>query len=124
MRQFTKTSRSLYAATILVGLSASLMACGSAPDLTGNWSADDGSGTKVINQAGPCRGMFYSGGKPLDIGGGMSCSLSEKKDSNGRYSLVVSQPPNQDSYQVEFNGNDAATVYDSSGTRLYSMNRL
>lgn len=101
-----------------------LAGCGSAPELTGNWSADDGTGTKVINEAGACRGMFYSGGKPLDIGGGMSCSLSDKKGSDGRYSLVVSQPPNEASYQVEFNGDDSATVYDKSGARLYSMEKL
>ncbi|MFC9352887.1 hypothetical protein [Arthrobacter sp. NPDC057013] len=101
-----------------------LTGCSGAPELTGHWSADDGTGTKVINDAGACRGMFYSGGKPLDIGGGMSCSLSDKKGSNGHYSLVVTQPPNEASYQVEFNGNDSATVYDGSGARLYSMKRL
>lgn len=125
MRQFTRLYRPLFAGMMLVCLTAALTGCGGgAPDLTGNWSADDGTGTKVINEAGACRGMFYSGGKPLDIGGGMSCSLSEKKSSNGRYSLVVSQPPNQASYQVEFSGDDAATVYDGSGARLYSMKRL
>jgi hypothetical protein len=124
MQQSTKTPRSLYAAAGLIAISAALTGCGGAPDLAGNWSADDGTGTKVINEAGACRGMFYSGGKPLDIGGGMSCSLSEKKGADGRYSLVVSQPPNQASYQVEFSGNDAATVYNGAGARLYSMKRL
>ena len=77
----------------------------------------------VVHETGACHGMFYSGGKPLNIGGGMTCSLSEKKGPSGRYSLVVSQPPNQAAYEVEFSGNDAATVYDDSGVRLYSMNR-
>lgn len=36
----------------------------------------------------------------------MSCSLSRQKDSSGRYSLVVSQPPNQATYTVSFEGND------------------
>ncbi|VXC14978.1 conserved exported hypothetical protein [Arthrobacter sp. 9AX] len=111
-------------ATVLIGSGVSLASCSSAPDITGNWSADDGTGTKVINEAGACRGMLYSGGKPLDIGGGMSCSLSEKEGPNGRYSLIVTQPPNEASYQVQFEGNDAATIYDSKGTKLYSMTRL
>ncbi|WP_458115970.1 hypothetical protein [Arthrobacter sp. D2-10] len=109
---------------VLSVLIASLTACGGAPDLTGNWSADDGTGVKVITEGGACQGMFYSGGEPLDIGGGMSCSLSDEEGPNGRYSLVVSQPPNQASYQVEFNGNDQVTVYDQSGSLLYSMERL
>lgn len=120
----TKTVRALSAAAVLLGAGMALTGCGGAPDLTGNWLADDGTGTKVINEAGACRGMFYTGGKPLDIGGGMSCSLSDKKGSNGRYSLIVSQPPNEASYQVEFHGNDSAMVYDGSGARLYSMKRL
>lgn len=119
----TKRSGALYGLASLITMSA-LTGCGAAPDLTGNWTADDGTQTKVINEAGACRGMFYSNGKPLDIGGGMSCSLSEKKNSNGRYSLIVSQPPNEASYEIEFDGNDAATVYDGSGTRIYSMKRL
>jgi len=120
----TKSVRAVAVAATLLGIGVALAGCGGAPTLTGNWSADDGSGTKVVNDAGACRGMFYSGGKPLDIGGGMSCSLSDKKGSNDRYSLVVSQPPNEASYQVEFSGNDSATVYDGAGTRLYSMKRL
>lgn len=68
--------------------------------------------------------MYYSGGKTLDIGGGMSCSLSDKKGSNGRYSLVVNQPPNQPTYQVEFKENDDATVFDTAGNRIFSMKRL
>lgn len=124
MTSSTKTVRALTAAAALVGASMGLAGCGSTPELTGNWSPDDGTGTKVINETGACRGMFYSGGKPLDIGGGMSCSLSDKKGSNDRYSLVVSQPPNEASYEVEFNGNDSATVYDMSGARLYSIERL
>ena len=119
-----KTIRSLATAAVLLGAGVVLTGCGGTPELTGNWTADDGTGTKVINEAGACRGMFYTGGKPLDIGGGMSCSLSDKKGANGRYSLVVSQPPNEASYQVEFSGKDSATVYDVSGARLFSMKRL
>jgi hypothetical protein len=104
---------------LLVGLSG----CSGAPDLVGNWQADDGTGMKVIRANGACSGMYYSYSRPLDIGGGMSCSLSSKKGSNDRYTLVVSQPPNQATFEVAFDGNDSATIYDSSGTRLFSMTR-
>ena len=101
-----------------------LTGCGGAPSLVGNWQADDGTGMKVITSGGRCSGMYYLGpGDPLDIGGGMSCSMSSKKDSNGHYSLVVSQPPNQQTLTVSFNGNDEATIYDSSGDRLFAMTR-
>ncbi len=79
---------------------------------------------KVITSDGRCSGMYYLGPRePLDIGGGMSCSMSSNEDSNGRYSLVVSQPPNQQTLRVSFNGDDEATIYDSSGNRLFSMTR-
>lgn len=100
-----------------------LTGCGGTPSLVGNWQADDGTGMKVITSDGRCSSMYYSGGEPLDIGGGMSCSMSSNEDSNGRYSLVVSQPPNQQTLRVSFNGNDEATIYDSSGNRLFSMTR-
>jgi hypothetical protein len=102
----------------------SLTACGGPPSLVGNWLADDGTGMKVIASDGRCSGMYYTGpGQPLDIGGGMRCSLSSKKDNRGRYSLVVSQPPNQQTLRVAFDGDDKATVYNSSGTLLFSMTR-
>jgi hypothetical protein len=107
----------------MVSMSLFLSACGGPPSLVGNWRADDGSGTKVIMENGRCSGMFYSHGEPLDIGGPMSCSMSSKKSGNGRYSLVVTQPPNQATFSIEFDGDDKATVYDSAGNRLYTMTR-
>ena len=124
MQHSSKTPRAFLAAAGLIAIAATLTGCGGTPGLTGNWAPDDGTGTKVITESGACEGMFYSGTKPLDIGGGMSCSLSDKKNSQNRYSLVVSQPPNRASYEVQFDGDDGATVFDSSGTRLYSMKRL
>lgn len=107
----------------IAAIALSLAACSSGPpDMAGNWKANDGSPMKVISSNGPCTGMYYNAGKPLDIGGGMSCSLSQKKDSSGRYSLVVTQPPNQATYAVSFDGNDKATVYDGS-TPIYTMTR-
>lgn len=117
------TPRRLILAGAGIVIAAAISACGSAPTLTGNWKADDGTGLKVITSNGSCQGMYYNGTKPLDIGGPMACSFSDKKGSDGRYSLVVSQPPNQASFEVEFSGNDSATVYSSSGSRLYSMAR-
>lgn len=79
---------------------------------------------KVIMSDGRCSGMYYTGpGSPLDIGGGMSCSMSSEEDSRGRYSLVVTQPPNQQTLRLAFDGNDEVTVYDGSGDRLFTMTR-
>ena len=105
---------------LLLGLTA----CGGGtPSLVGQWRADDGTGVKIINSSGACSGMYYTGsGRSLDIGGGMSCSMSSKKDDNGRYALVVSQPPNQETLRLAFDGNDRATVY-LSGERLFTMTR-
>ena len=111
------------AAACVIATAAVLSGCSSPPALVGNWKADDGT-TKVIADSGACKGMFYSGGKPLDIGGGMTCSLSDKEGADGKYSLVVSQPPNQASFLVEFDGDDSATVYDGTGKRVFAMTRL
>ncbi len=119
----TQSMKKLLSVTIAIVLALTLSACGGPPSLTGNWMADDGSGTKVIMADGRCSGMYYSQGEPLDIGGGMSCSMSSKKGENGRYSLVVTQPPNKTTLYVSFDGDDEATVYDSSGDRLFSMTR-
>jgi len=122
-----KRPATIIAAVLLV---FALSGCGGsgAPTLVGNWRADDGTGTKVITSDGRCSGMYYSRGEPLDIGGGMGCSLSSKKGSDGRYSLVVTQPLigdplNQETLKVSFDGDDEVTIYDSSGVRLFSMTR-
>lgn len=94
-------------AGVLVALVAS--SCSSTPDLVGVWEADDGSGVKTINEDGSCAGMYYNNGEPLDIGGGMTCLLgSEAVD--GRFTLVVQQPPNQAEYAVTFEGDDVALL--------------
>ena len=115
----SKTTAAALAAAALLALAACSPA---APDLVGNWKASDGSPMKVVAKDGRCSGMYYSNGKPLDIGGGMTCSVSSKKDSAGRYSLVVSQPPNQATYSVAFDGDSKATVYAGS-VALYTMTR-
>jgi hypothetical protein len=116
--------RKILAISAAIVLMPALSGCGGTPSLVGQWRADDGTGAKLIGSNGACSGMYYVGpGDPLDIGGPMSCSMSSKKDGAGRYSLVVTQPPNQQTLRISFDGNDAATVYDSAGTRLFSMTR-
>ncbi|WP_437770475.1 hypothetical protein [Arthrobacter sp. KNU40] len=112
----------LLGASLVLASTLALTACDSTPKIAGNWKADDGTAVKTIAQDGRCQGMFYNGTKPLDIGGGMSCSFSTKKDANGRYSLVVSQPPNEASYTVDFTASDTAAVY-SGTTKIYTMTR-
>ena len=107
-----KTTIKLLRIALVLSSSVALTACGSTPKIAGNWITDDGR----------CQGMYYNGTTPLDIGGGMTCSLGSKKDTNGRYALVVSQPPNQASYSVEFTGSDTAVVY-SGSTKIYTMTR-
>lgn len=103
-------------------LMVSLTACGGPPSLVGNWMADDGTGMKVIRSNGACSGMYYSRGEPLDIGGPMSCSIGTKKDGNGRYSLVVTQPPNEQTLKFSFSGDDEVAVY-SGGDLIFTMTR-
>lgn len=104
----------------------SLAACSGSsgpPDMTGSWTPSDGSGVKVFQgDTGPCQGIYYSDGKPLDIGGGMTCSLGSNK-TNGRYPLQVDQPPNSETLYISFSGDRHATVYDSAGTQLLTMTR-
>jgi hypothetical protein len=119
-----KATNKLLAISASILLVLSLSGCGGPSSLAGQWRADDGTGVKLIDSNGACSGMFYVGpGDPLDIGGPMSCSLSSKKGSDGRYSLVVTQSMNQQTLKVAFDGNDEATVYGSSGDRLLSMTR-
>ncbi len=107
-------ARQVSAAGATVILALSLAACtdGGPPDITGVWSPDDGSGTKTIEADGRCSGMYYNGGQVLDIGGGMTCTLGDKSDSDGRYTLVVRQPPNERNYSVEFPDDDTMVLTD------------
>lgn len=97
-----------------------LTACSSAVSIAGVWSASDGTPAKVIDENGACSGMYYNGGQLLDIGGGMTCTLSSS-ESGGYYTMVVQQPPNQISYQVAFDG-DTMTLL-SGGTEVVTLTR-
>ena len=98
-----------------IAATSSLTGCASAPSLEGLWSASDGSSTKVIQSDGSCSGMYYNGGAVLDIGGPESCVLGSRQD-DGTYPLVVSQPPNQTTYSVRFDGD--TMTFSSGGRRI------
>jgi uncharacterized protein (DUF2147 family) len=107
----SRRRRAITGAPLLLVLS--LAACSdSPPDIAGVWQADDGSGTKTIGDDGRCSGMYYNGSEPLDIGGGMTCTLGDKADADGRYTLVVRQPPNERTYTVEFPDDDTMVLTD------------
>ncbi|WP_344846152.1 hypothetical protein [Kribbella ginsengisoli] len=95
-----------------------------ASTVVGNWTASDGTGSKSFSADGQCDGVFYDQGKPLDIGGPMSCVLSEKPDSNGLYTLRVTQSMNKATYKLRFDSKDHATVFDSAGRKLYELERF
>lgn len=90
------------------------------PVVAGVWSPDDDSGLKTIAEDGTCSGMYYHRGEPLDIGGAATCTLSEG-ETDGSYTLVVQQPPNQSSYQATFDGDDTMLV--DTGPRTITMTR-
>lgn len=105
----TRIGRTVTAITAAVLL---LAGCSAQPSITGVWNASDGSPTKTINDDGSCSGMYYNNGKVLDIGGPETCHLSQGQ-TNGFYSLVVQQPPNQETLHVKFDGN-TMTLYSGS----------
>lgn len=91
----------------------------------GTWTASDGTGTKTFGGNGAqCDGFYYHQGKPLDIGGPASCTLSSTPDSQNRYSLMVKQGPNQATFKIAFDKADHAVVYGSNGTKLYELNKF
>ncbi|QLY28180.1 hypothetical protein H0264_22600 [Nocardia huaxiensis] len=93
--------------------------------ITGSWTPSDNTGTKTFTTSGgQCDGFYYAQGTILDIGGPMTCVISEKPNAQGRYTLVVTQSPNRSTYTIEFPDTDHAVVYDSKGTRLYELERL
>jgi hypothetical protein len=91
--------------------------------IAGTWTTSDGERI-TFSDDGPCENAFYSNGKPLDIGGSMSCHLSNKPDSSGRYQLIVRQGGNRMTYLVEFSGDDSASVYTKNGELIYTMTRF
>jgi hypothetical protein len=91
--------------------------------IVGTWTASDGTGIKTMGSNNQCAGFYYANGTPLDIGGPMSCAISSKPDAQNRYSLTVTQSPNKNTYKIQFDTVDQATVYSSTGQRLYAITR-
>ncbi|MFD5984918.1 hypothetical protein [Streptomyces cyaneofuscatus] len=92
--------------------------------MVGKWRTSDSSGPKVFGEDGRCTGFYYNNGAPLDIGGPMTCTISSTPDADDRYTLVVTQSPNQATYKVAFDTADHAQVYSSTGQKIYEMNRF
>lgn len=99
-----------------VGLATTLAGCSSSFTLDGQWKASDGS-IKTYSSSGPCRGWVS-----VDIGGPQSCSLSSSKNSAGRYTLNVSQPPNERTLSIENLGDGKIKVYDG-GAVLWTLTK-
>ncbi|UVI36345.1 hypothetical protein [Brevibacterium spongiae] len=113
-----------FAVAVVSAVVVALSACGtSKPTLAGIWQPDDGSGTKTINEDGSCSGMYYDSGKPLDIGGVATCTLGDKA-SDGAYSLVVRQPPNEATYLIKFDDDDTAVLMSGSGSPIVTLSRM
>ncbi|WP_328618110.1 hypothetical protein OHS18_20385 [Amycolatopsis sp. NBC_00355] len=89
----------------------------------GNWTASDGSGIKVFGEDGRCEGFYYNGREQLDIGGPMTCAVSDSPGTNGRYTLTVTQQPNQATYEAALDSSDHISVYTGSGAPLYELSR-
>ncbi|MET9227280.1 hypothetical protein [Lentzea sp. NPDC003310] len=91
----------------------------------GTWTASDGTGTKTFGGNGAqCEGFYYHQGKPLDIGGPMTCTLSTAPDDQNRHSLLVKQGPNQATFKIAFDRADHAVVYGANGAQLYELTRF
>jgi len=99
---FMNTMRRIGAISLAsLAIAFPLSACSGEPDVVGVWIAPNGA-SAFVNQDGSCAGMYYNNNQPLDIGGRMTCAFSGS-------TLVVSQPPNQATYNVSFSG-DSMTL--------------
>ncbi|MFE6858269.1 hypothetical protein [Nocardia sp. NPDC057668] len=93
--------------------------------IVGTWTASDGTGTKTYtSNSGQCDGFYYNNGRPLDIGGPMTCTISSRPDTQGRYTMIVTQSDNRAEYRVEFSDTNHAAVLDSKGTKIYEIERF
>lgn len=96
-----------------LGIAALLALAGcSSPSASpvGVWTDPDG-GSAFINEDGSCSGMYWNGDALLDIGGPMTCNFSAS-------TLVVSQPPNEITYDLAVDG-DSMTLTDGSTVHEY-----
>ncbi|THA74468.1 hypothetical protein E6R60_20255 [Streptomyces sp. A0642] len=96
---------------------------GGSAAMVGSWKTSGSSSTKVFGEDGRCSGFYYNNGAPLDIGGPMTCTISSTPDADDRYTLVVTQSPNEATYKVAFDTADHAQVYSSTGQKIYEIDR-
>jgi hypothetical protein len=90
--------RHVFAGIAVVAATLSLAGCSGSQTAVGVWTTPDGS-SAFMNDDGGCSGMYFNNGEPLDIGGPMTCAYQDGV-------LVVSQPPNQVTYSVSFDGDN------------------
>lgn len=103
-------------AVVAAGLATMLGGCSTTFSLDGQWKASDGS-IKTYSSSGSCHGWVS-----IDIGGPQSCSLSSNKDAAGRYTLTVSQPPNERTLGIEDQGDGRIRAYDG-GLLLWTLTK-
>ena len=107
---------------IFCGISAAsallLTGCSSTPELTGMWTSTGPSQSVAFYEDGSCSGMMN-----VDIGGPMYCALSDK-ESDGYFTLRVSQGENSAQYLVKADGDDHLEVFDTGKAPLYELDRL
>ena len=90
----------------------------SAPlSLEGIWTSSDGS-TKIFGSNGICQNMM-----DRDIGGQQTYVLSNGKDSNDRYTLIISHPPNERTLYVKDSGEGEVGIFDGGGNLLWTMTK-
>ena len=112
--------RQVFTVATFVAGSLLLSGCSTSATIAGVWTASDGSPTKTISDDGSCTGMYYNGATPLDIGGPMTCTLSDT-ETDGHYALVVQQSPNQATYDAEFDGD--TMVLSSGGVDIVTLTK-
>jgi hypothetical protein len=85
--------------------------------LEGIWLATDGS-TKIFGSNGICQNM-------MDVAnaGSQTYVLSSDKDSDGRYTLRVSQSPNERTLYVKDSGEGKVNIFDGGENLLWTMTK-
>ena len=93
--------------------------CSSSFNIVGMWKDVDGS-TRIFNEDGTCKNI-----EPIDIGGPAAVYTMSSKESDGYYSLEVSQSGmNQMNLYVKVINNDHIEIYEQKdGSILYDLER-
>jgi hypothetical protein len=113
----------LFFGLIIVGsifffIASKIKAPSSTPlSLEGIWLASDGS-TKIFGSNGICQNMMN-----VTSSGSQTYVLSSLKDSNGRYTLQVSQPPNERTLYVKDSGEGKVDIFNGDENLLWTMTK-